>query len=195
MVGWLGSMTIGTREALVQAAESLMRTKGYAAFSYADLSQIVGIRKASIHHHFPTKEDLGIAIVEEYIARVRTEFQRIENVHADFRGRLNAYVTAFRASSEGGLLPLCGALAAEMAALPLGLQKITHDFFDMQLKWLTSILDMGVSNGELPQQTKSRQKAFLLLSMLEGASFINWATKENDAIGDEIIEKIIIEDN
>lgn len=186
-------MTLGTRDALVQAAEGLMRTRGYAAFSYADLSEMVGIRKASIHHHFPTKEELGIAIVEEYIARVRIEFQRIENVHDDLRGRLNAYVLAFRASSEGGLLPLCGALAAEMAALPSGLQKITHHFFDMQLKWLTSILDKGIANGELPQNIKSRNKAFLLLSVLEGASFINWATKENDAIGDNIIQLIIEE--
>lgn len=183
-------MVIGTREALVQAAEGLMRTKGYAAFSYADLSDIVGIRKASIHHHFPTKEELGVAIVEEYIARVRVEFQRIENVHVDLRGRLNAYVLAFRASSEGGLLPLCGALAAEMAALPTDLQKITYHFFDMQLKWLTSILDKGITNGELPQDVNSRHKAFLLLSVLEGASFINWATKENDAIGENIIQLI-----
>jgi len=185
------SMAIGTRDALVQAAEGLMRTKGYAAFSYADLSEMIGIRKASIHHHFPTKEALGIAIVEEYIARVRVEFQRIENTHNDLRGRLNAYVLAFRASSEGGLLPLCGALAAEMAALPSGLQIITQHFFDMQLKWLTSILDKGVANGELSQDFKSRQKAFLLLSILEGASFINWATKENDAISDNIIQLII----
>ena len=186
-------MAIGTRDALVQAAEGLMRTKGYAAVSYADLSEMVGSRKASIHHHFPTKEELGVAIVEEYIARVREEFQRIENAHADLRGRLNAYVLAFRASSEGGLLPLCGALAAEMAALPSGLQKITHHFFDMQLKWLTSILDMGIANGEVPQDFNSRHKAFLLLSVLEGASFINWATKENDAIGDNIIQLIIEE--
>ncbi len=186
-------MTTGTRDALVQAAESLMRTKGYAAFSYADLTEMVGIRKASIHYHFPTKEELGIAIVEEYIARVRAEFQRIENAHDDLRGRLGAYVLAFRASSEGGLLPLCGALAAEMAALPSGLQKITHHFFDMQLKWLTSILDQGVANGELSKEIRTRHKAFLLLSVLEGASFINWATKENDVIGDNIVELIIEE--
>lgn len=187
-------MAVGTRDALVQAAENLMRTKGYAAFSYADLADIIGIRKASIHHHFPTKEDLGIAIVEEYIARVEIEFKRIETVHADLRGRLNAYVLAFRASSEGGLLPLCGALAAEMAALPAGLQGITHHFFDMQLRWLTSILDAGVANGELSKSINTRQKAFLLLSVLEGASFINWATKQNDVMGDNIIQ-LILEEN
>lgn len=184
-------MAIGTRDALVQAAESLMRTKGYAAFSYAELTEVVGIRKASIHHHFPTKEALGIAIVEDYIARVCGDFERIEKEHQDLAGRLAAFFRLFRASSEGGLLPLCGALAAEMAALPSGLQMLTHRFFNVQLKWLTAILDKGVANGEIPLGRGTRQKAFLLLSVLEGASFINWATKENDSIDDNIIGLII----
>ena len=183
-------MTTGTREALVQAAESLMRTKGYAAFSYADLAEIVQIQKASIHYHFPKKEDLGIAIVEDYIARVRSVFDGIESDDQDVMKRLEGFFKAFRASSDGGLLPLCGALAAEMAALPSGLQNLTHRFFDMQLLWLTSILDQGVANGEIPEGQGTRQKAFLLLSVLEGASFINWATKERNPFDDTIIRLI-----
>ncbi|MCP1175852.1 TetR/AcrR family transcriptional regulator [Ralstonia chuxiongensis] len=186
-------MAIGTRDALVHVAESLMRTKGYAAFSYADLAETVGIKKASIHHHFPTKEDLGIAIVEDYIASVRTEFERIERTHPDVVARLMAFFVTFRASSEGGLLPLCGALAAEMAALPAGLQKLTHRFFDVQLNWLTAILDEGVAKREIPRGRGTRQKAFLLLSVLEGASFVNWATKEGDSVDDSIIRLIVEE--
>ena len=60
----------GTRASLMQTAESLLCTRGYAAFSYADLAEAVGIRKASIHHHFPAKEDLGVAVVEAYVERV-----------------------------------------------------------------------------------------------------------------------------
>lgn len=173
---------MGTRDALVQAAEILMRSKGYAAFSYADLVETVGIKKASIHHHFPTKEDLGTAIVEAYIDKVRADFERIELVNEDLEGRLKAFFLAFSASSEGGLLPLCGALAAEMAALPLGLQRLTHRFFDIQLKWLTKIFDRGVANGEIPAISSNRQKAFQLLSALEGASFVNWALKEGESL-------------
>ena len=50
------SMSITTKAALMNCAETQMRSKGYSAFSYADLAVEVGIRKASIHHHFPTKE-------------------------------------------------------------------------------------------------------------------------------------------
>jgi len=169
-----------------------MRTKGYAAFSYADLAEKVGIKKVSIHHHFPTKEDLGTAIVEEYIGRVRNDFDRIERQDGDARVRLESFFKLFRASSEGGMLPLCGALAAEMSALPPRLQQLTQRFFDMQLKWLTRILEQGISCGEIPNGCGARQKAFQLLSVLEGSSFINWAIREGDLL-DEGTVRLIVE--
>lgn len=186
-------MAGGTRDALVQTAENLMRTRGYTAFSYADLAETVGIRKASIHHHFPTKEDLGTAIVEDYIVRVRDEFECIEAQHQGVPDRLEAFFQIFRSSIDGGLLPLCGALAAEMSALPPRLQQLTHRFFDMQLKWLTAVLEHGIDGGEIPAGSGARQKAFLLLSVLEGSCFINWATKEGDPLNGRFIRLIIEE--
>jgi TetR/AcrR family transcriptional repressor of nem operon len=184
-------MAVGTRDALIQTAENLMRTRGYTAFSYADLSETVGIRKASIHHHFPTKEDLGTAIVEEYIDRVRTEFGRIEAQHDHVIGRLEAFLHIFRSSADGGLLPLCGALAAEMSALPLSLQQLTQRFFDMQLGWLTRTLEHGIKRKEIPEGSGAKHKAFLLLSILEGSSFINWATKDEDPISPSVVRLIV----
>lgn len=183
-------MITGTRDALLVAAENLLRTRGYAAFSYADLAETVGIRKASIHHHFPTKEALGIAIVENYMARVRDEFGHIEVEHRGVAGRLDAFFRMFSASNGVGLLPLCGALAAEMAALPPNLQTLTQKFFEMQLKWLTGILHKGIANGEIPVGGGARQKAFQLLSVLEGASFINWATGQRDALDSSVVRLV-----
>ena len=57
-------MSIDTRASLIKSAEYMLRSKGYAAFSYADLEKVVGIKKASIHHHFQKKEDLGEVIIE-----------------------------------------------------------------------------------------------------------------------------------
>ncbi|MEX5322931.1 TetR/AcrR family transcriptional regulator [Pseudomonas shirazica] len=183
-------MALATRDALIQTAEGLMRTKGYAAFSYADLADAVGIRKASIHYHFPTKEDLGIAIVEEYVSRVKAEFERIEINHPTALDRLHAFFVLFHASTEGGLLPLCGALAAEMAALPDGLQRQTRRFFDVQLSWLTKVMDQGITSGEITEGRGAREKSYLLLSILEGSSFINWATNEDDHVNMSVIRMV-----
>ncbi|MDF3089196.1 TetR/AcrR family transcriptional regulator [Burkholderia semiarida] len=184
-------MAVGTRDALVQAGEGLMRSMGYAAFSYADLAETVGIRKASIHHHFPTKEGLGVAIVEAYVARVVEAFERIDRENEDFWGRLNGFFDTFRASSDGSLLPLCGALAAEMAALPPELQKLTHRFFELQLRWLTKVIDKGISDGAIPAGVGSYQKAHQVLSVLEGASVVEWAMKNGETLDRGIIRLIV----
>ena len=184
-------MSSGTRDALLQAAERLMRSKGYAAFSYADLADTVGIRKASIHHHFATKEELGVAIVESYVERVASEFRRIETTSNNLLDRLAGFVQGFESGAEANLLPLCGALAAEMSALPERLQKLTRQFFDMQLRWLTKILDQAIGAGEIPAGSDTSQQAHLILSLMEGSSFIDWAMQERRRFDHHALAMII----
>ena len=171
-------MPAGTRDAIMDAAERLLRSKGYAAFSYADLAEVVGIRKASIHHHFPTKEDLGTAIVKDYIHKVTENLANTEASSVRLDDRLEGFRQGFRVGADLGMLPLCGALAAEMAALPPSLQKLTNEFFDMQLRWLTTILDEAMAAGEIPAGIDVAQRAYQLLSLMEGSSFIDWAMQD-----------------
>lgn len=184
-------MAAGTRDALIEVAGGLMRTKGYAAFSYADLADVVGIRKASIHHHFPSKEDLGEAIVDEYIAKTRDALVDLEVRSTSATTRLNGFVALFRSSASTEMLPLCGALAAEMSSLPESLQQLTKGFFDLQLTWLTKVIQAGIDSGELGEGVGATKKAFALLSLLEGSSFINWASQEEEVVASSLVDLII----
>lgn len=66
-------------EILALATEAFL-THGYAGASMADLARAVGIQKASLYHHFPSKEALFIACVTEgYEGAVR----RLEEIRAD----------------------------------------------------------------------------------------------------------------
>ena len=55
-----------TAEAILDCARTLIVTGGYNAFSYADIASVVGIRKPSIHHHFPSKAALATVLVTRY---------------------------------------------------------------------------------------------------------------------------------
>jgi len=55
-----------TRTQILDIAEQLARQRGFSGFSYRDISQPLGIRNAAVHYHFPTKADLGIALLERY---------------------------------------------------------------------------------------------------------------------------------
>ncbi|MEP7042151.1 MAG: TetR/AcrR family transcriptional regulator [Dokdonella sp.] len=171
-------MVSDTRNRLLQEAEVLIRTRGYAAFSYADLSERVRVRKASVHYYFPTKEDLIVVLVQEYIERFVTKLDDITRQHAQARDRLLAYAQLFLDGFEKGLLPLCGALSAERAALPEIMHPTITHFFQIHLDWLVGVLEAGVSAGTLHANVVPARTAMLLLSTLEGGSFVGWALQQ-----------------
>ncbi|MCD4689251.1 MAG: TetR/AcrR family transcriptional regulator, partial [Desulfuromonadaceae bacterium] len=47
-----------TKRHILDVAEDLIQRVGLNAMSYKHISDAVGIRKASIHHHFPKKDNL-----------------------------------------------------------------------------------------------------------------------------------------
>src|SRR5262249_26520883 len=137
------AMQAGTRTALIDAAMHLVRRRGYAAFSYADLAEIIGIRKASIHHHFPTKEDLGEALVVAYTERIADALDRIDASSSDPIVRLDAYAPPYRDGLTRNEGCLCGALASEIAVLPARIQASVRRFFALNLRWLEKTLEEG----------------------------------------------------
>jgi TetR/AcrR family transcriptional repressor of nem operon len=59
-----------TKIEILDAAQNIIQLRGYNGFSFANISQTVGISKASIHHHFPSKAALGLllfAAIERYL--------------------------------------------------------------------------------------------------------------------------------
>lgn len=168
-------MSVSTRDALLRSAEILLRSKGYAAFSYADLSDQIGIRKASIHHHFPTKENLGEALISQYIGLFTEKLQSIDELQADPVERLREYSHLFLSSINDRLLPLCGALAAEMAALPESLQTLGRALLAQQLEWIEQNLVQAAQLHGWTLSRPAKDYALMLLSALEGSSFIGWA--------------------
>ena len=85
-------MSIDTRASLIKSAEYMLRSKGYAAFSYADLEKVVGIKKRVFITIFQ-KEDLGAVIIESYIQQSILDFERIEQDFPNAFGRLCAFAS------------------------------------------------------------------------------------------------------
>jgi len=171
-----------TRSSILQQAEFLIRTRGYSAFSYADLAERVAITKASVHYYFPTKEDLIVVLVREYVERFVATLARIKQQHAGPGDRLRAYAHLFLDGFEKGMLPLCGALSAERSALPESMRPQVRDFFQIHLDWLGGVLEEGRAAGALRPTVSPDQVALLLLSTLEGGTFVGWALAQKAPI-------------
>ena len=158
-----------TRAELLSQAETLVRGRGYAGFSYADLAKVVGIRKASIHHHFPTKVDLAAALVAAYAARYDAALTAIRAEVPDGPGRIAAYGRLYLGGVEQGLGCLCAALAIEGEALPERLRADVASFFEAHLEWLEAILRAGQADGSVRAGPEPAALARYVIATLEGA--------------------------
>ncbi len=158
-----------TRASLLSEAEILVRGRGYSGFSYADLAEAVGIRKASIHHHFRTKEDLAGALIAAYAARYDAALADILAQTPDGVARIEAYGKLYLGGVEQGLGCLCAALAVELETLPEGLRRQLSSFFEGHIAWLERVLAEGVANGSIRPGIDPPSHARMVVATLEGA--------------------------
>jgi AcrR family transcriptional regulator len=159
-----------TRQRILDVAEQLLLQRGYAGFSYQDIAEAVGIRKASIHHHFPAKEDLGAAIVERGRAWL---MQSRGPIAADAEGILrqfDRYLRFFeRLVAEGDRLCLGGRLSADLAILPAPVRDPFRDFSADHLAWRTELFTAGQALGVFQRNETPQDQALMLGAAVQGA--------------------------
>jgi TetR/AcrR family transcriptional repressor of nem operon len=155
---------------ILDAAERLCQTRGYNGFSFRDLAKIVGIRSASIHYHFPTKADLGRAMVVRYRHRIEGALAEIERKETAAGARLKRFVGLLReVLKDENRLCLGGILAAEAGTLSDDMKTEVRRFFDACEQWLAKELRSGREQGELSYNGSPTAAARTMLSALEGA--------------------------
>lgn len=159
------------RQTLMDTALHLLCTKGYNKLSYADLAVAVGLRKASIHYHFPAKVDLGLALMEQQQERLEQQLQSIQARYSHSQDKLKAFSALFT-QPVAEYFPLCSVLATEMGCLPEPMQEATQSFIQGQLHWLTQVIETGQQNGEILTPGPAAGLAFDFLSLLEGACLL-----------------------
>jgi TetR/AcrR family transcriptional repressor of nem operon len=77
---------------ILDVAERLVQTRGFNAFSYADIARALHITTASLHYHFPTKAKLGERLIERYRASFLAALDHIDESCRDAGTKLRAYV-------------------------------------------------------------------------------------------------------
>jgi AcrR family transcriptional regulator len=61
--------TVEKRKRILDATEEIMLTDGYAAVSSRSVATAVGIQAPLVHYHFPTMDDLFVAVLQRRAGR------------------------------------------------------------------------------------------------------------------------------
>lgn len=171
--GRVQTMVAGTStaEAILACARSAIVVGGYNGFSYADIAAVVGIRKASIHHHFPTKVELVRVLVERYRAETQAGIAEIERHVADPLEQLRAYTGYWEAciGNVESSFCLCALLATQIPVLPDEIVFELRAHFRALSAWLTSVLERGARQGGITLTSSARSEAEALMAVIHGA--------------------------
>jgi TetR/AcrR family transcriptional repressor of nem operon len=161
-----------TASAILDVAERLVQTRGFNAFSYADVAAELGVSKPALHYHFPGKAELGEALVTRYTARFREALKMIDTRKAYAPRKLEAYADLYAQVLAQNRMCLCGMLAADYHTLPERMRHAVIRFFDHNETWLARVVDQGRDDGTLPVNGTSREVAQMILGTLEGAMLV-----------------------
>ena len=161
-----------TASRILDVAERLVQTRGFNGFSYADVAAELKISKPSLHYHFPSKAELGEALIGRYAVRFADALVAIDDRGDGAAAKLDAYASIYADVLKEQRMCLCGMLAADYDTLPAPMRDAVVRFFDENEAWLTRVLEQGVDEGTLHLSGSASEAAQAIVSGLEGALLI-----------------------
>jgi TetR/AcrR family transcriptional regulator, transcriptional repressor for nem operon len=147
-----------SREKILAAARTMAQAHGYGGLNFRDLAEIVGIRAASIYHHFPSKADLAAAVAKRYWQDAAAALEAMSSKSSDPIECLSKYPDTFRwALENNNRICLCSFMSAEYDDLPDVVKTEVQTFADVNVAWLTKSLSAStfVAAGESEPRAKA----------------------------------------
>jgi TetR/AcrR family transcriptional repressor of nem operon len=161
-----------TSKRILDVAEKLVQTRGFNGFSYADVAEALGITKATLHYHFPTKAELGLRLIGRYHDEFLAALAVIDADVPDPRQKLRRYEQLYAEVLRRQSMCLCGMLAADYATLPKPMRQAVLEFFDANERWLSKVLEEGRTGRSLRFDGPPQERARMILAALEGAMLV-----------------------
>ncbi len=164
-----------TKTLILDVAQDLIQRLGVNGMSYQDISEKVGIKKASVHTHFPKKHDLLVALLNRYSDCF---FRIVDGILASSDPplvKLQRYCKLFEDTlSSGNQDKAClyGMLGAELATLDDSTLDLVCDFYEVNQEKLVIVLDEGRQEGVFRFSGEVEAMAILIFSLLQGGLLV-----------------------
>ena len=151
----------------------MLLARGYNHLGIQDLLAETRIPKGSFYHHFKSKEDFALQVIERYMVEVHAGLDEclgnsrlppLRRVRRFFEGTREKY------RGEGYLGCLLGGLGQELSGVNEVFRRRIQECFRQIARRIADCLDEAVARGDLPRRTDTRQLANLLVDCWEGAA-------------------------
>ena len=181
----VGSMD--TRQRILDSAQRLTQTRSFHGFSFQDIADEVGVRKASLYHHFDSKDDVAVAMLKRAADWVRAELKKTEE--REPKERLEAYFDIFhQIYGKGERMCPGGSFAAVFDAVSSPVQTAVHRFAKMHVDWLEDVVRDGVEQGQFTiGDQRPRDVAAQIAAAVQGALLVGRLSSDRHVL-DVVVE-------
>jgi len=158
-----------TQRVILDLAESMLQDKGFNGFSYAHIALELGVKNAAIHYHFPSKEELGCAVIQRYRDRFQLWVKNARIKDLSPRDKLDWFFSIYtNMRADKGKVCLAGSLETDFNAIPDSMREQTQALTREMLSWLQATLNEGREAAVFHFNGDAAGKAALILSSLQG---------------------------
>ncbi len=189
-------MERSTKDKILDFAEILMTEKGFHGFSYSHIAIEIDIRKASVHHHFSTKEHLGIALIHRYMGRLEKWVEK--HRESSPLERIQALIQMYKhLSHEGTRVCPYSALTAEFPTISENIQKEVAQVSQRIEAWVTATIQEGHQSNIFQSKNPAIDARFIITSLsgLLQHVRISKNTAEFDEVGSHIVQYLLKENS
>lgn len=173
------------KEMILTEARRIAQSRGYNGMNFRELADRVGIKPASIYHHFASKADLGAAVAKRYWEDAAANLEAIGNEEDDPKAALRRYPEVFRRSLENeNRLCLGSFMSAEHDDLPGLVMEEVQAFTDVNVAWLSRML---VSAGIVDSDDGAKTRGRAIFASIAGAQLMARSRSEI-ALFDTLVE-------
>ena len=154
-----------SKDRILQTATRIAQAHGYGGLNYRDLAEQVGIKAASIYHHFPSKADLAAAVARLYWQTSQAELEQISASCDPFTSLARYPGTFRRALVNDNRICLSSFMSAEYEDLPEVVKVEVKAFAQVNVDWLKKTLVAA----NIVSQPESEVRAKAIFAAVAGA--------------------------
>ena len=152
---------------------AMLLRHGYHDLGIAAVLQATEIPKGSFYHHFESKEDFGLQVIDLYMTEVHAGLDLClgdERMPPLQRVRRFFELSEQKYRGEGYLGCLLGGLGQELSGVSEAFRRKVEQCFSEIARRIAGCLDQAVRRGDLPEGTDPQKLAELLVNCWEGAA-------------------------
>lgn len=178
---------LSVRDRILSVASDLFRRQGYSETGINQILEESSSARASFYHHFPSKEDLGIAYLREsYGAQQFELLEYLKKRNPIPRNFLKAWVRVLKMEARRDNLYGCAManLRAQTFAISPVLEKEVQQTANRILGSLGDFIDKSKESGYISLEINSTDLARKLFTIYEGVIHVYKLTSDKTSIDD-----------